>query len=139
KESSNKMSQPTNAKKGIGARVLRKEDHRHLHGRASFVSDIVMPRMKEVAFVRSPLAHGRVRAVVKPESHRDCVFVAADLVDLKPMRAISRLPHFRATDYPTLATEKVRFVGELIAMCVADTRAEAEDIAQEVQLDIEPI
>ena len=46
---------------GIGARVLRKEDARHLHGRGRFVGDIVMPDLMEVAFLRSPLAHARIR------------------------------------------------------------------------------
>ena len=47
---------------GIGPRVLRKEDARHLHGRGSFVSDMMLPGQSEVAFLRSPIAHGRIRA-----------------------------------------------------------------------------
>ena len=43
---------------GIGARVRRKEDARHLHGRGSFVSDMLLPGQSEVAFLRSPVAHG---------------------------------------------------------------------------------
>jgi len=45
---------------GIGARVPRKEDHRHLHGRAKFVGDISVPNLWEVAFVRSPVAHAKI-------------------------------------------------------------------------------
>ena len=47
---------------GIGPRVRRKEDARHLHGRGSFVSDMVLPGQSEVAFLRSPVAHGRICA-----------------------------------------------------------------------------
>lgn len=125
--------------KGIGARVLRKEDHRHLHGQGNFVGDIVMPHMKEIAFVRSPVAHARIRSVEKPSGFEDSVFVAADLDGVKAMRGASKLPGFRVSDYPVLATGKVRFVGEPIAMCVADTRAEAEDIAQQVMVDFEDL
>ncbi len=51
---------------GIGARVLRKEDARHLRGRGSFVSDMMLPGQSEVAFLRSPLAHARIAQIVKP-------------------------------------------------------------------------
>src|SRR5918999_211076 len=51
---------------GIGARVLRKEDARHLHGRGNFVSDMVLPGQSEVAFLRSPVAHARLTRIVKP-------------------------------------------------------------------------
>ena len=53
---------------GIGARVPRKEDARHLAGRGSFVADMVLPRQREVAFLRSPIAHGRIYAYVMPTS-----------------------------------------------------------------------
>ncbi len=55
---------------GIGARVPRKEDARHLHGRGSFVSDMLLPGQMEVAFLRSPVAHGRIRAITKPRGTR---------------------------------------------------------------------
>ena len=58
---------------GIGARVPRKEDARHLTGKAQFVSDIAMPRLWEVAFVRSPLAHARLKGVHVPEQFLDLV------------------------------------------------------------------
>ena len=51
---------------GIGARVPRKEDSRHLHGKGQYVSDMVLPGQREVAFLRSPLAHGRIRGIKKP-------------------------------------------------------------------------
>ena len=50
-------------------------------------------------------------------------------------RAVSALPGFKPSVQPALADEKVRYVGELVAMCVADTRAEAEDIAARVEID----
>lgn len=127
------------AKDGIGARVIRKEDERHLHGRGRFVSDIAMPGLSDVAFRRSAVAHGRIRKVTKPAGLEDRVFTAADLTGVNPIIANSGIPGFKTSDYPVLATDKVRFVGECVAMCIAPTRAEAEDVAETVDLDIEEL
>jgi len=48
---------------GVGASLLRKEDARHLRGRGQFVSDVQLPRMQDVAFVRSPHAHARIKGI----------------------------------------------------------------------------
>ena len=72
---------------GIGVSVPRKEDERFLTGRGQFVADIRVPGMREVAFVRSPLAHARIRGVRVPHAHTGAVFSAADLTDVKPIRA----------------------------------------------------
>ncbi|WP_420418045.1 xanthine dehydrogenase family protein molybdopterin-binding subunit [Pacificispira sp.] len=127
------------AKDGIGARVIRKEDERHLHGRGRFVSDIAMPGLSDVAFRRSAVAHGRIRGITKPAGLEDRVFTAADLTGVNPILANSGIPGFKTSNYPALATDKVRFVGECIAMCIAPTRAEAEDVAEAVGLDIEEL
>lgn len=127
------------AGQGIGVSLLRKEDDRLLRGRGEFVGDLRLPGMRDVAFVRSPLAHARIRAIRIPPQYKDSVFVAADLKGVKPIRAVSGLSGFKASDQPILAFDKVRQVGELIAMCVADTRAEAEDIAAAVEVDFEEL
>src|ERR1700726_958351 len=124
---------------GVGARLLRKEDDRFMRGRGQYVADIRLAGLQDVAFVRSPLAHARIRAIHVPERYLDVVFTAADLVGVKPIRAVSGLPGFKISEQPVLATGKVRHVGELVAMCVAPTRAEAEDIAASVILDLEEL
>ncbi|QZO00263.1 xanthine dehydrogenase family protein molybdopterin-binding subunit [Chenggangzhangella methanolivorans] len=124
---------------GVGARLPRKEDERYMRGRGQYVADIKMAGMQDVAFVRSPLAHARIRAIRVPEDIRSQVFVAADLDGVLPIRAVSGLPGFKVSEQPVLAFEKVRQVGELIAMCVAPTRAEAEDLAARVELDLEEL
>src|ERR1700676_14253 len=124
---------------GVGARLLRKEDDRFMRGRGQYVADIRLAGLQDVAFVRSPLAHARIRAIHVPERYRDVVFTAADLTGVSPIRAVSGLPGFKISEQPVLATGKVRHVGELIAMCVAPTRAEAEDIAASVTLDLEEL
>ena len=121
---------------GVGARLLRKEDDRLMRGRGQFVADIRLAGMRDVAFVRSPLAHARIRGISVPASQRGAVFTAADLTGIKPIRAVSGLRGFKVSEQPPLASEKVRHVGELVAMCVAATRADAEDIGQAVALDL---
>ena len=64
------------ASQGVGARLKRKEDERHLRGRAKFVSDLNIPGTQHIAFVRSPHAHGRLRGVEVPAGAADRVFSA---------------------------------------------------------------
>jgi carbon-monoxide dehydrogenase large subunit len=123
----------------VGARILRKEDDRLMRGRGEFVADLRFAGMRDVAFVRSPLAHGRIRGIAVPEAFKDAVFTAADLEGVKPIRAASGLRGFKVSDQPSLATDKVRYVGELVAMCVAPSRARAEDIVATVALDLEEL
>ena len=122
---------------GVGARVRRKEDDRLLRGRGRFVGDIALVGMKELAFVRSPVAHATITGIEIPKEHRGAVFTWADLATggVKPIRAVSGLPGFKVSEQPVLADGKVRFVGEPVAVCVAATRAEAEDIAASVLVD----
>ncbi len=124
---------------GIGARLLRKEDDRYMRGRGQYVGDIRLPGMLEVAFLRSPLAHARIRGIRIPPAIRDRVFIAEDLAGVSAIRADTTLPGFKSSLQPVLATGKVRYVGELVAMCVAPTRAEAEDLAGEIELDLDPL
>ncbi len=124
---------------GVGARLLRKEDDRFMRGRGQYVADLRFAGMKDVAFVRSPVAHARIRSVQPPETHRHAVFTAADLSGVKAIRAVTTIKGFKPSEQPPLATDKVRYVGELLAMCVAPTRAEAEDIAAAVVLDLDEL
>lgn len=124
---------------GVGARLLRKEDDRLMRGRGEYVADIRLAGMQDVAFVRSPLAHARIRGISIPPEYKDRVFTAADLTGVKPIRAVTTLPGFKISEQPVLAAGKVRQVGELVAMCLGRTRAEAEDIAASVTLDLEEL
>ena len=125
--------------KGVGASLPRKEDHRLLHGRGEFIADVAMPGTMDVAFVRSPLAHARIRDVVKPARDQERVYTAADLAGVRPIVARSGLPGFKVSEQPVLGTGRVRYVGEPIAACVGETRAAAEDLASRVMLDLEEL
>ena len=123
----------------IGARLLRKEDGRHLAGAAQFVADIRLPGMQDVAFVRSQVAHGILRGVTKPAHHAARVFTMADLGAVNVLPAGPEMPSFKLGPYPPLATDKVRYAGQTIAACVAPTRAHAEDIADLVGVEIDEL
>jgi carbon-monoxide dehydrogenase large subunit len=124
---------------GIGASLLRKEDDRFMHGRGEYVGNIRMVGMVDVAFVRSPIAHGHIVGIEKPSGLEDAVYTLADLDDVKPIVANSGLPGFKPSEQAVLASGKVRQVGEMIAMCVAASRAAAEDIAAQVYVDFEEL
>lgn len=124
---------------GIGARVRRKEDHRHLMGRGRFVGDIRMPGLSDVAFLRSPVAHARIRSVAKPEGQERNVYVAQDTPGVGAIITRSAIPGYKLSSYPPLAAEKVRFVGDIVAMAVAPTRAEAEDLCEATRFDYDEL
>jgi carbon-monoxide dehydrogenase large subunit len=123
----------------IGASLLRKEDARHLIGASTFTADVRVPGLQEIAFVRSHVAHGRLSRVEKPADHARRIFDAGDFPDLKPIDGGPELPSFRTAPYHTFAREKVHFVGQIIAACIAPSRAQAEDIADSVTCDIDPL
>src|SRR5205807_10579754 len=129
--------QTTRSQYGLGASLLRKEDDRHLRGRGEFVSDIRLPGTMEVAFLRSPHAHARIKSIEIPPEYRGRVFTAADLPRLQPIRVVTQAAGAKSPPWPPLATDKVRYVGEAIAACIAPTRGEAEDLANSIAVEFE--
>jgi aerobic carbon-monoxide dehydrogenase large subunit len=123
----------------IGASLPRKEDERYLLGHGMFIADIRMPGLQDAAFVRSPVAHGRVRGINKPQNAARHVFTLADIGPLNILEAGPELTAHRHSPYPALADERVRYVGQTIAACVQPTRAQAEDLAARVPVDIEEL
>ena len=127
-----------------GTAVRRKEDARLLTGRGRYVSDLALPRMRHVAFVRSPLAHARITSVDVGEA-LETDGVSAVFTGDHPalasvsLRAQSGLPGYVETDQPPLARGKVRFAGEAVAAVVADDRYHAEDGAEGVDVEYEPL
>ncbi len=133
------MDTPATSGQGVGARLQRKEDRRFLIGRGQYTSDLRFSNMKDVAFLRSPVAHARIRAIAVPDDIRSRVVLADDLVGTKPVRAVTDAPGFQAADFPLLARDKVLFVGQPIALCIGDTRADAEDIAQQIEVEYDEL
>ncbi|RTL94796.1 xanthine dehydrogenase family protein molybdopterin-binding subunit [Ancylobacter aquaticus] len=127
------------AHKGVGASVRRKEDARLLAGRGRFIGDMRFPGQLEAAFLRSSLAHARIKAVHIPAHLEGRAFVHADMAGVKDILAKTGLPGFRVSAQPSLASGKVRFVGEPVVMVLAETRALAEDLCEEIEVEYEEL
>ncbi|HZO04432.1 MAG TPA: xanthine dehydrogenase family protein molybdopterin-binding subunit [Burkholderiales bacterium] len=124
---------------GIGAPVLRVEDLRFLTGSGRFIDDLAFPGMLHCVLVRSPHAHARVRRIEFPQDL--LVFTGRDMEKdrVGPMRAGWQVPGMVEPPRWALARETVRHVGEPVAAVFAATRARAEDAAERVSVEYEPL
>ncbi len=129
----------------IGKPLRRREDLRFLRGQARYLDDLVLPGMLHMAVVRSPYAHAALRAVraerAKAMPGVVAVITAADLTPgLQPVPpAPVEGAQVAAVPHPLLARDRVRYVGEPVAVVVAETRASASDAASEVVLELDPL
>lgn len=136
----------THTTSGIGVSVLRHEDPALLRGEAHFVADVSLPDQLSLCFVRSSIAHGQILDI-DTSAAADApgvigVFTSTDLID--SIGDVPRIPPRVSFDetvlpylQPVLATDKVRYVGEPLAVVVATDRYHAEDAADLVFADIE--
>lgn len=133
------------ATRWFGAPVQRLEDPRLLRGKGTYVDDVDLPGLLHAAFLRSPHAHARIvridtsAALALPGVH--LVLTAIDLGEvLEPSPLL--VPHAALTQPRTqlpLALEEVRYVGEAVAMVVADSRYVAEDALDLIDVEYEPL
>ncbi|GEL23136.1 dehydrogenase [Pseudonocardia sulfidoxydans NBRC 16205] len=129
---------------GAGAWALRRGDARLLTGAGAYVGDVVRDGQLWLSVVRSPLAHGRITAVDVTAAAAApgvrVVLTGADLdrVPRIPIRVVET-PRMAARLQPVLATDRVRYVGEPVAAVVADDPYHAEDAAELVDVEIEPL
>jgi len=139
------VSSAANALPAVGRPVRRLEDARRVRGEGIYVDDVHVPGMLHATVVRSPVAHARVRAL-ETAAARSVPSVAAILgagelaEELRPI-PVRLVPDDRLLRYLQLplATERVRYVGEPVALVVAGSRAAAEDAAERVDLEFEPL
>ena len=118
----------------VGRRLPRYEDPVLLHGNGRYVADLARGA-RAMRFVRSPVARGTIRAVKIPPGA--LVVTAADLGAVKPLCPRLLRPDFVPIAQPILAAGRVRYVGEPIAAVIADSAAEAEDLAELVEVEID--
>ncbi len=128
----------------VGARVRRVEDRRLLSGRGRYVDDVVVPNMSHAAFVRSPWPHALIRcidtsrAAALPGVH--AIFTGADIAAItNPLIGMLALPGLYDPWHWALAVDRVRLVGDPVAMVVATSRAVAEDAAELVDVEYEEL
>jgi aerobic carbon-monoxide dehydrogenase large subunit len=132
----------------IGARVERKEDYRFLTGAGQYTDDVELPRQSYAAFVRSPHAHAVIKKVSTAKAKASpgvlAVFTGEDFAAAK----LGGLPcgwlitdvngqPMKEPPHPCLAQGKVRYVGDQVAIVVAETNAQARDAAERVEVDYE--
>jgi carbon-monoxide dehydrogenase large subunit len=128
----------------VGSPIERIEDERLLTGRASFVGDLAVDGLLHAAILRSSVAHGRIRAVETGEARSlpgvRAVLTAADIgsVPVIPIRQ-HPLPGGERYTQPVIAHGKVRYVGEPIAVVVADSPELAEDALELIRVDIDTL
>jgi len=138
----------------VGQSLRRREDRRLLTGQGQFIADLALPRMLHAVFVRSPVAHARIRNVdlSRARSAPGVVHAlhGADLLRLLPPVPDTQLSlprkwtalvqhSFLNPQQPLLAHDKARHVGEALAVIVAESREQAEDAAELVGLDLEAL
>jgi aerobic carbon-monoxide dehydrogenase large subunit len=129
----------------IGQPVDRAEDLRFLTGAGKFVDDLKRDGMLHAVVLRSSVAHGRINgldaAAARARKGVRAVITAAEIgetVPVIPLR-LANLPEFAPYLQPVIAKDKVRYVGEPIAVIVAETQALAEDALEAVAIDIAPL
>jgi carbon-monoxide dehydrogenase large subunit len=130
----------------VGAKIKRREDPRLITGRAQYVEDIQLVGTLYAAFVRSPYAHAKISNVdVSAAKAKPGVFGAysgADLVDAKfdvSVPTAAELPGLVKPAHPPLALGEVRFVGELVAVVVANDPYAARDAAEAVSVQYDEL
>ncbi len=131
----------------LGRRVVRVEDARLLGGEGRFVDDIELPGLLHAAFLRSPVAHGLVRSIdTSAAAAMPGVRAVLTYQDLRRFHVFDRIPQalpagalrFDVDPY-CLVDKEACYVGEPIAVIVAESRAVAEDAVRAIELDIEPL
>jgi carbon-monoxide dehydrogenase large subunit len=129
----------------VGQPIERLEDFRFVRGRGQYVDDLARKDMLHAAILRSAVAHGRIRSIDVSRAQKmpgvHCVITATDIgspMPLVPMR-LQPMPEFVAFGQPVMAHDKVRYVGEALAMVLADSAGIAEDALAAIEADIEPL
>jgi carbon-monoxide dehydrogenase large subunit len=122
----------------VGRAVPRREDARILRGDSCYLDDLDRDGLLHAAFVRSPFARTRIREITAPGDA--IVFTAADLSGTRalPVQAPPGVMHLDAP-HPLLAADEARYAGQPVALVLAASRALAEDAAERVEVDYEPL
>ncbi len=129
----------------VGQPIERLEDLRLVRGRGQYVDDLARKDMLYAAILRSSVGHGRIRSIdvtsacALPGVH--AVLTAAELGDLIPVvpMRLQPMPEFEPFAQPVMARDKVRYVGEALAVVLADSAGIAEDAVGAIDVDIEPL
>src|SRR6476660_5630216 len=132
----------------IGQSVKRKEDMRYLTGAGQFTDDVTMANQTHAYFLRSPHAHAKIRGIDTAKAKAApgvlAVFTAADLEGVNGLpcgwliTSVDGTP-MKEPPHPVLAKGKVRYVGDHVALVIAETRDQAKDAAELIDVDYETL
>ena len=130
----------------FGSGIRRREDPRLITGRASYTDDITLPGMAYAAILRSPYAHANITSIDPSEAKCQpgviAVYTGKDIEGhLNPIPCAWLIPdsNLITPDHPAIAKDKVRYVGDAVAVVVAESRYQAEDALEHIDVDYEPL
>jgi carbon-monoxide dehydrogenase large subunit len=136
------LERPPEQPRYIGARIQRLEDPRLVQGQGRYVDDLVMPGMLHARLVRSELAHGKIASIdvsALSETYPAAQVFTGDDIGEVAIRSAADLPSVQKFAQPVLAQERVRFVGEPVAVVLLDDAYAVEDAAELIFVDYEPL
>src|ERR1700674_930688 len=121
----------------IGQSIKRHEDARFLRGKGSYLDDFVLPDMLHMAILRSPHAHARLKSIDTAAASAMPGVIAVVTGELMAQHKLAWMPTLSGDTQAVLATDKVRFQGQEVAAVVAETKYQAEDARDAIQVDYE--
>jgi carbon-monoxide dehydrogenase large subunit len=130
----------------FGSAIRRREDPRLITGAATYTDDVKLPGLTYAAILRSPYAHARIKRVDVSEAKKApgviAVYTGADIKDkISPVPCAWNVPNcdLKVPAHPQLAYDKVRYVGDGVAMVVAESRAAARDAVDLIDVDYDTL
>ncbi len=129
------MSSTMHMHGGLGESIKRKEDGRFLRGKGNYIDDMTLPGMLHMAILRSPHAHARIRSIDTAAAGAKPGVVAVVTGELMAQHKLAWMPTMSGDTQAVLATDKVRFQGQEVAAVIAETKAQAEDARDAIQVE----
>src|SRR5207245_7467995 len=131
------MATQTHMHGRIGESIKRVEDARFIRGKGNYLDDIELPGMLHMAILRSPHAHARINSVDTAAASSMPGVIAVVTGDLMAQHKLAWMPTLSYDTQAVLATDKVRFQGQEVAAVIAETKYQAEDARDSIEVDCE--
>jgi len=127
----------------LGKSIKRREDPRFITGKGTYVDDVKLPGTTYAAFVRSPHAHARIKKIDTAAAAKHpgvvAVFTGADMTGVNSLPCGWLLPELKVPPHMPLASDAARYVGDPVAVVIAETQDAALDAAEKIQVTWEPL
>src|SRR6476660_2843141 len=128
----------------LGASIKRREDPRFITGKGNYTDDLKLTGMTHAAFVRSPHANAKIRNIDTSKASKApgvvAIFTGADMTGVNSLPCGWLLPELKVPPHMPLASGAARYVGDPVAVVIADTQDAAQDAADKVSVtwDVQP-